>query len=179
MHRKARTGRRWWVSGAVGKFGKFAVRDGALIFLTVLGWIALSGFSAGEGLLPETLTVLLGVMGGLCAWVLHEWGHVLGAMLGRSKLRVPTKLFSVYLFGFDNKAHTRGQFVVMALGGFVATGLAFAFVMLALPQDLLATKVARGLVLLEIAVTAVLEVPGLILGIIAYEKLPSVDVLGK
>jgi len=51
--------------------------------------------------------------------------------------------------------------------------------MLALPQDLLATKVARGLVLLEIAVTAVLEVPGLILGIVAYEKLPSVDVLGK
>jgi len=167
------------MSIAVGSFGKFAARDGALILLTVLGWITLSGFSVGEGLLPETLAVLLGVMGGLCAWVLHEWGHVLGASLARSTLRAPKKLFSVYLFGFDNKAHTRGQFVVMALGGFVATGLVFAFVMLALPQDLLATKVLRGLVLLEVAVTALLEVPGLILGIVAYDKLPSVDVLGE
>lgn len=160
-------------------FGKFALRDGALIFITVLAWALLASVSAGEGVFPEMLGVLLGVLGGLCAWVLHEWGHVLAAKSAGSNLRAPSKLFSVYLFGFDNKQHTRGQFVVMALGGFVATGLVFAFVMLALPQDLLATKVFRGLVLLEIAVTTALEVPGLILGIVAYDKLPSVDVLGE
>jgi len=159
-------------------FERYVLRDGALILGTVLGWALLAGFSAGAGMLAETLAVLLGVAGGLCAWVLHEWGHVLAAKSVRSNLRAPTKLFSVYLFGFDNKQHTRGQFVVMALGGFIATGLVFAFVMLALPQDLLATKVFRGLVLLEIAVTTALEVPGLILGIVAYDKLPSVDVLG-
>jgi hypothetical protein len=135
-------------------------------------------WDGGCSLLVETLAVFLGVLGGLCAWVLHEWGHVLAAKSVRSNLRVPDRLFSVYLFGFDNKQHTRGQFVVMALGGFLATGVVFAFVMLALPQDILATKVFRGLVLLEIAVTAALEVPGLLLGIIAYDKLPSVDVLG-
>ena len=160
-------------------FKQFALRDGALILLTLMGWTVLLPFAEGAGLLAETLAVLLGVLGGLCAWVLHEWGHVLAAKSVRSNLRAPTKLFSVYLFGFDNKQHTRGQFVVMALGGFIATGLVFAFVMLALPQDLLATKVFRGLVLLEIAVTAALEVPGLILGIFAYDKLPSVDVLGE
>ena len=160
-------------------FKQFALRDGALILLTLMGWTVLLPFAEGVGLLAEALAVLLGVLGGLCAWVLHEWGHVLAAKLVRSNLRAPTKLFSVYLFGFDNKQHTRGQFVVMALGGFIATGLVFAFVMLALPQDLLATKVFRGLVLLEIAVTAALEVPGLILGIVAYDKLPSVDVLGE
>jgi len=160
-------------------FGKFAVRDGALILGTVLGWFLFASLSADEGVVAETLAVLLGVLGGLCAWVLHEWGHVLAAKSVGSNLRVPTKLFSVYLFGFDNKQHSRGQFVVMALGGFVATGLVLAFVMLALPQDLLATKVFRGLVLLEIAVTVALEVPGLILGIVAYDKLPSVDVLGE
>ena len=159
-------------------FKKFIWRDGALILTTIVGWWLLAGVSAGEGLLVETLAVFLGVLGGLCAWVLHEWGHVLAAKSVRSNLRVPDRLFSVYLFGFDNKQHTRGQFVVMALGGFLATGVVFAFVMLALPQDLLATKVFRGLVLLEIAVTAALEVPGLLLGIIAYDKLPSVDVLG-
>lgn len=160
-------------------FKKFIGRDGALLLVTILGSVLLADYTAQAGLVPETLAVLLGVLGGLCAWVLHEWGHVVGALLVRSKLRAPTKLFSVYLFGFDNKQHTRGQFVVMALGGFVATGLVFAFVVLALPQDLLATKVARGLVLLEITVTVILEVPGLILGIVAYDKLPSVDVLGE
>ena len=160
-------------------FQKFILRDGALIFATGLGWLLLASFSAGQGLLAETIAVLLGVLGGLCAWVLHEWGHVLAAKSVGSTLRAPTKLFSVYLFGFDNKAHTRGQFVVMALGGFLATALVFAFVMLSLPQDLLATKVFRSLVLLEIAVTVALEVPGLILGIVAYDKLPSVDVLGE
>ena len=160
-------------------FQKFIFRDGVLIFATGLGWLLLASFSAGQGLLAETIAVLLGVLGGLCAWVLHEWGHVLAAKSVGSTLRAPTKLFSVYLFGFDNKAHTRGQFVVMALGGFLATALVFAFVMLCLPQDLLAAKVFRSLVLLEIAVTVALEVPGLILGIVAYDKLPSVDVLGE
>ena len=160
-------------------FQKFIFRDGVLIFATGLGWLLLASFSAGQGLLAETIAVLLGVLGGLCAWVLHEWGHVLAAKSVGSTLRAPTKLFSVYLFGFDNKAHTRGQFVVMALGGFLATALVFAFVMLSLPQDLLAAKVFRSLVLLEIAVTVALEVPGLILGIVAYDKLPSVDVLGE
>ena len=159
-------------------FQKFILRDVTLIFATGLGWLLLASFSAGQGLLAETIAVLLGILGGLCAWVLHEWGHVLAAKAVRSNLRAPTKLFSVYLFGFDNKVHTRGQFVVMALGGFLATALVFAFVMLSLPQDLLATKVFRSLVLLEIAVTVALEVPGLILGIVAYDKLPSVDVLG-
>lgn len=163
----------------MAKFQKFALRDGALIILTLILWASLSTYSAGASMFAETLAVLLGVLGGLCAWVLHEWGHVLAAKSVGSTLRAPTKLFSVYLFGFDNKAHTRGQFVVMALGGFLATALVFAFVMLSLPQDLLAAKVFRSLVLLEIAVTVALEVPGLILGIVAYDKLPSVDVLGE
>lgn len=160
-------------------FGKFAIRDGMLLMFTVFAWLALANMSAYDGVVSETLAVFLGVLGGLCAWVLHEWGHVLAAKSVGSNLRAPTRLYSVYLFGFDNKQHSRGQFVVMALGGFIATGLVFTFVILVLPQDLLATKVARGLILLEIAVTTLLEVPGLVLGIFAYEKLPSVDVLGK
>lgn len=160
-------------------FGKFVARDSILILGTVLGWFLFARISAGEGMVAETLALLLGVLGGLCAWVLHEWGHVLAAKSAGSNLRVPDKVFSVYLFGFDNKQHSRGQFVVMALGGFIATGLVLTFVLLALPQDILATKVFRGLVFLEIAVTVALEVPGLILGIVAYDKLPSVDVLGE
>ena len=160
-------------------FRKFAIRDGALLAVTFIGWIAMLNSSAGDTMLAEFVAVLLGVAGGLCAWVLHEWGHWLAAQLVGANLRAANTIKSVYLFGFDNKQHSRLQFVVMALGGFAATAAVFAFILFGLPQDLLATKVLRGLVMLEILVTIVLEVPGLLLGIFAYSRLPSVDVLGE
>lgn len=160
-------------------FKRFAGRDGALLAGTFLGWALFAQISAGDGLLANFVGVTLGVAGGLCAWFAHEWGHVLAAWAAGSNLRAPNKLVSVYLFGFDNKAHSRGQFVAMSLGGFAATAGVYAFIHLYLPQDWLATRVVHGLVLLEIAVTMALEVPGLLLGIFAYSKLPSVDVLGE
>lgn len=159
-------------------FARFAVRDGLLIAVTLVGWSALAAYSSQDTLVAEFVAVLLGVAGGLCAWVSHEWGHWLAAKAVGAKLRASTTIKSIYLFGFDNKQNSKLQFIVMALGGFAATGAVFAFIMLGLPQDLLATKVVRGLVILEILVTAILEVPGLIFGIFAYSKLPSVDVLG-
>jgi len=159
-------------------FKRFAVRDLALLLGTLIGWSLFARFSVGEGMVVNFVGVALGVAAGLCAWFVHEWGHVFAAWLAGSKLRAPKKLVSVYLFGFDNKTHSRGQFVMMALGGFLATGLVYAFVHFYLPQEWLATRVFQGLVLIEIAVTVALEVPGLLLGIFAYDRLPSVDVLG-
>ncbi|MEO9971014.1 MAG: hypothetical protein ABJG15_14550 [Hyphomonadaceae bacterium] len=160
-------------------FKRFAVRDLALLAGTLLGWVLFAKISIGQGLLANFVGATLGVAGGLCAWFAHEWGHVLAAWAAGSKLRAPNKLVSVYLFGFDNKTHTRGQFVAMSLGGFAATAGVYALIHFYLPQDWLATRVVHGLVLLEIAVTVALEVPGLLLGIFAYSKLPSVDVLGE
>lgn len=159
-------------------FARFATRDALLIGFTLIGWGVLSAYSAQHTMLAEFVAVLLGVAGGLSAWVCHEWGHWFAAKAVGAKLRAPKTVKSIYLFGFDNKQNSRLQFIVMALGGFAATGAVFALIMLGLPQDLLATKVVRGLVLLEILVTAILEVPGLIFGLVAYSKLPSVDVLG-
>lgn len=160
-------------------FRKLMLRDLALLVLTVFGWALFAPISGGEGWLANFVGAGLGLAAGACAWVVHEWGHVLAALLARSKLRAATKLSSIYLFGFDNKTHTRGQFVAMALGGFVATALVFTGMILYLPPDLLATRTAQGVVMLEIALTVTLEVPGLLLGIFAYSKLPSVDVLGE
>lgn len=160
-------------------FGKFAVRDMALLAVTVTLWALLGRFSAGDGMLADLSGATLGVLAGGCAWVAHEWGHLLAGQFAGAHMKAPASLKSIYLFGFDNKVNDRRQFIIMALGGFAATALVFVLVMFALPGDWLATRVVRGLVLLEIAVTIVLEVPGLLLGIFAYEKLPSVDVLGE
>lgn len=160
-------------------FRKLFRRDLALLVATVLGWALFAPISGGEGWFANFVGAGLGLAAGACAWVAHEWGHVLAALMVRSKLRAADKLSSIYLFGFDNKTHTRGQFVVMALGGFAATALVFTGMILYLPSDLLATRIAQGVVMLEIALTVTLEVPGLLLGIFAYSKLPSVDVLGE
>lgn len=159
-------------------FRQFALRDGAIIAATVLGWFLLAGLSARQGLIGDFLGVVLGLATGLCAWVIHEWGHLLAGMAAGAQMRAPARWNSVFLFGFDVKTSSQAQFVIMALGGFAATAAMFAFVLLALPADLLAARVARGLVMLEIVVTVILEVPGLLLGIFAYSRMPSVDVLG-
>lgn len=160
-------------------FKKFIVRDVLILAATTLAWFFFAQMSNGEGLLAYFVGATLGLSGGICAWLMHEWGHVLGGKLTGADLRAPNRLTSVYLFGFDVKQNSRLQFVTMALGGFVSTALAFAFVYFVLPGDLLATKVLLGLILLEIAVTAILEVPGFFVGIFAYSRMPSVDVLGE
>lgn len=158
-------------------FRRYLLRDLALLSLTVVGWFGFAAYTAASGVWSDFFGVVLGLFAGACAWQFHEWGHLLAGWSMGAKMRAPKKLFSVYLFGFDNKQNSRAQFLVMALGGFVATGLVFAFVVMVLPADWMATRITRSLVMLEIAVTAILEVPGFILGAMAYSKLPSVDVL--
>lgn len=164
---------------AMDKFAKFAARDMALLTSTITLWALVGRYSAGSGLMADFTGVTLGVLAGACAWVAHEWGHLLAGSFAGAEMKAPRTLKSVYLFGFDNKINDRRQFIIMALGGFAATGLVFLLVVFALPGEWLATRIVRGLVLLEIAVTVALEVPGLLVGIFAYEKLPSVDVLGE
>jgi len=160
-------------------FKMIALRDAGLLGATLIGWLGLLELSVGEGYLAEFIGVTLGLGIGVSAWVIHEWGHWLAAKAMGADLRAATKLTSIYLFGFDNKINSKAQFIVMALGGFVATACVIAFVLMVLPSEFLATKVARGVVFLELALTVSLEVPGLIFGIVAYDKLPSVDVLGE
>lgn len=160
-------------------FKRFAVRDISILIATLIAWVTFGQLSAEEGYLADFTGASLGLAAGICAWLAHEWGHLIaGAAIG-GRFRAPARFFTVYLFGFDTKSNTQIQFIVMALGGFLATALVFLFVFSVLPADWLATRIVRGLVLLEIFVTVVLEVPGLVLGIIAYDRLPSVDVLGE
>ncbi len=158
-------------------FGRFAARDAAILGATALGWLAFGPLSAGSGLLADIAGAGLGVAAGACAWLAHEWGHLLAGRAAGATFRAPARLANVYLFGFDKTQNSQGQFVAMALGGFAATGIAIAIVFLALPDGWMATRVVRGLVLIEAGVTLVLEVPGLLLGLVAYDRLPSVDVL--
>ncbi|MEO0881280.1 MAG: hypothetical protein AAFY34_00990 [Pseudomonadota bacterium] len=159
-------------------FSQFAARDAVIVAVTIIAWLFAGQLSAGDGISAEMAGAGLGLSAGVCAWLLHEWGHLIVGTMAGAKFRVPERLASVYLFGFDKNENSKAQFLLMALGGFAATAACVWGTLTALPQDWMATSVLRGLLLLQVAVIALLELPGFILGLFAYHRLPSVNVLG-
>ncbi|MEM9668351.1 MAG: hypothetical protein AAF950_05450 [Pseudomonadota bacterium] len=159
-------------------FGQFAARDAAILAMTVIAWVLLGPLSASEGLAADMAGAGLGLSAGICGWLVHEWGHLSVGTLAGAKFRTPERLSSVYLFGFDKDENTKAQFLLMASGGFAATGVCVWASLAALPEGWMATSVLRGLMLLQVAVIGLLELPGFLFGLVAYRRLPSVNVLG-
>ena len=155
-------------------FGRIAVRDLAILAAVVLGWTTLGSLTVGDSPLADGLGVVLGVGASICAYLGHEWGHLAGAVLMRSRVAGPAGWRSLSLFQFDSKANDRRQFLVMSFAGFAMTGLALAIVYGALPDGWLATRVARGGVVFLALLTFVLEVP-LVFWALLRDDLPPVD----
>lgn len=155
--------------------GKLALRDSGILTLAALLYLLLAPLSAGAGMLGDLTGIVAGLAIGLATFLLHEWGHLLGALASRSQVRLPERLGSVYLFSYDSKGNDRRQFVIMSLSGFAVTGLAVWAVYALLPDGQLATRVARGAVLFLASFTLVLEFP-LLLWSLARPTLPPVEV---
>jgi len=140
-------------------YGRFIARDAAVVALASLFWWWLADRSAGNDAFADLSGFLAGTLAGISAFLLHEWGHVLGAVLGRSTVQVNENLRSPFIFRFESQPNSLRQFVVMSLGGFVMTALLVAAAYLYLPDGLLATRVARGAVLFLAALGITLELP--------------------
>lgn len=93
-------------------------------------------------------------------------GHLVGALLAGSTVRPARSVGSGFLFSFESRANTRRQFLALSLGGWTATVLALWFVHGALPSDLFATRVARGVVTANVLLVIVIEIP-----LVAYSLL--------
>jgi Na+/proline symporter len=91
--------------------------------------------------------------------LLHEGGHLIGAVLAGSTVHSPKSLASGFLFSFDSRANTRGQFLGMTSGGWLATVLGLWIVYALLPSDLFASRVARGVVAANVLLVILIEVP--------------------
>jgi len=135
------------------------LRDGLLIGLTLLLWVGAVEAGAAKGAAAISLHIGAGLMTVLCGYLLHEWGHLIGALMARGNVVLPTMFESPFLFRFDLHRNTRRQFTWMASGGFVSSVLLVAFLVVALPQGLLATQIALGLTALGVLATFVIEVP--------------------
>jgi hypothetical protein len=130
-------------------------RDAVILAITVAVWRW--AMTAPEAWTPAIFAALLTAVSG---YVLHEWGHLLGAMLKRAVFELPATPFETFfLFRFNRDANTRPQFFSMALGGFVASILTVIALLLWLPPGLLATTLALTLTGLGVLATLIIEVP--------------------
>jgi len=133
---------------------QLAARDGAVVAATMALWHRLPAPA------PVALAALAAVLTTVVGYLVHEWGHLLGALAARASVALPATPFEqLFLFRFDRTANSRPQFFAMALGGFAASILTVAALLIVLPRHTLAGVLALGLVGLGVTATLVIEVP--------------------
>lgn len=140
-------------------YGKLFARDASIVAAAVLLWSLAAPFSAGPGPVADLAGLVAGVVLGVCALPIHEWGHFLGALASRSAVQPAASLRALFVFSFDSRRNSRRQFVVMSLGGWVGTAVAVWVAYGILPSDLLASRIARGMALLSVLLVLVTELP--------------------
>jgi hypothetical protein len=139
-------------------FRRFAMRDLTIFVTTVALW-SLS-LTAAEGTRAASmLSIGAGLGAAVCAYNLHEWGHLVGAHLTRSVYVPAKRLISPFLFSYDAERNTQQQFLVMSLAGFAATAAFVAAFLLWMPQDQQAGRIALRGALVLAGLTVVIELP--------------------
>jgi hypothetical protein len=156
-------------------YAKLFARDALIVAAAALLWTLAAGFSAGPGAASDFSGLVVGVALGICALPLHEWGHFAGAILTRSAIEPATSLRSIFAFSFDSKRNSRRSFVAMSLGGWVGTAAAVWVAYGLLPDHLLASRVARGMVCLSVLLVVVTEIP-LLASALWTGRIPPVEI---
>ena len=135
------------------------LRDEAAFAAILLLWryaLQLSPPLSKAGIAVHALTALATAFAG---YLLHEWGHLLGAWGSGSRFELPRPFETFFLFRFDNLNSTRPQFFAMALGGFASSLLTVVALLLLLPGGVLASQIALALTALGVIATFIIEVP--------------------
>lgn len=152
----------------------FAVRDGLLFVLAYLLWIVFARYSAGSGAIADFTGLLVGAFVALIAHLLHEWGHLLGALAAGSVMSPGKKFTSLFLFVYSSTANSKQQFLLMSMSGFVMTAVVAWIAFAGLPDDYLATHVVRGFSLIQVFLGVVIEMPLLVWALLG-KQLPPID----
>ena len=139
-------------------FRHFVIRDVSILVGTVLAWWWSLEAEPGSAV-HSTLSIVAGVGAAVCAYNLHEWGHLVGAFWTRSVYVPAKRLYSPFLFSYDAEKNTRNQFLLMSLAGFAATALFVAAFLLWMPQDQQAGRIALRGGLVLAALTVIIEFP--------------------
>lgn len=155
-------------------FFKFAARDLVFFAAVYLLWQWLAPLSAQQSPLGDFIGVALGGLVALSFHLGHEWGHVAGGLLGRSQMTAAPDMLALSLMTYHSSGNSKAQFMLMSVLGFVATGLAVWFSYTQLPDDLLASRIARGFSLVQVFAAVVIEMP-LVFWALFGKSLPPLD----
>lgn len=136
-----------------------AVRDAVVVALTYASFVAYRANESAAPLVSVPLALVFGVLTALSGFLVHEWGHLVGAWIGRSRISHPTTIRSIFLFKFEDDVNDRRQFFLMANGGFLASALVTGALVVALSPSRLGDAIALGLSALGVLATLVLELP--------------------
>ena len=134
------------------------LRDLAVIAATLALWRWSRELDAAHATLATPVAIAAGISAALSSFLLHEWGHLLGAMAARSSVEFPPHIRSVFLFKFGGD-NDRRQYLWMSGGGFASSILVIALLLWTLSFHALADWVAIGLVVAGVIATFVLELP--------------------
>ena len=147
----------------------FALRDGLVALAAMGGWLL-----GPDGRIGQILT---GLLTGVVAYNLHEWGHFLGALWGKAQIRSASAIWSPFLFSFDSKTNSKKAFWTMTWPGFAMTALYLDLFWFYLPQDQLAGRLALGIAILLATLTVIIEFPLALIALIRSD-LPPVEIPG-
>lgn len=145
-------------TGGLRGFAPLLLRDLAITAVAA-ALIGLDATLAQEGTLAIVVGALAGLSAAVVAFLVHEWGHLVGTFLSGGVAHPARSLASVFLFSFDVAKSDRRQFLAMSYGGYLAT--AIAVVPLAGWIDVGRTSGVVGTIasVLGIGATLVLEIP--------------------
>ena len=138
---------------------KHVARDAGLLALTLFAWQLDGTARAAESALEWVTAPTAGALTAIVGYLFHEWGHLLAARATGSVVRLPDRASEVFLFNFHSDRNSARQFLAMSLGGYAASILVIALLLVVLPLDTLAGKIALTLVGLGVLATAILELP--------------------
>ena len=155
-------------------FYKLAIRDLSFIFSLFFAWPLLSPWLIGDSLMADFIGVLLGGLTAISFHLIHEWGHIAGGFIGGSDMSASVKGNAISLFTYQASNNNRSQFLLMSLGGFIATAMLVWFSYTQLADDQFASRIVRGYSLVQVFLALVLELPLVFWAIVAKE-LPPLD----
>lgn len=132
------------------RLNRIAIRHGGVLLAAFTLWGAGDVWASESGwLLAELIALGNAVFAGvIIAYLVHEWGHFAGARMSGAVSPVLKDPQSFFMFNFRYDLNTRGQFMMMSMGGPAANWLLFIILFLTLPLNtagqalLLATTLA-------------------------------------
>ena len=147
----------------------FLVRDSVILILTLALWATALPTQAGQ--------IVTGVLTGICALLLPEYGHLIGAIRSGATI-TPAPIWSPFIFNLDPGENQREQLLATSYSGFAATALFLIVFAILLPKATLAGQLAWYIALLLATLTVVIEFP-IAWRIATHRSVPDLSIIRR